>query len=38
MKHTPKSIGMLIRNIRKTKGLTQQDLALTCGIGLRFIS
>ena len=37
MKHTPESIGILIRKIRKVKGLTQQDLALTCGVGLRFI-
>lgn len=37
MKHTPESIGKFIRKIRKTHGLTQQDLALTCGTGLRFI-
>ncbi|MEE9451684.1 MAG: helix-turn-helix transcriptional regulator [Gammaproteobacteria bacterium] len=37
MKHTSESIGAFIRKTRKTQGLTQQDLALTCGTGLRFI-
>ena len=37
-KHTAASIGQLIRNTRKQMGLTQQDLALTSGTGLRFIT
>ena len=37
MKHTTKSIGIFIRKIRKGQGLTQKDVALTCGTGLRFI-
>lgn len=37
MKQDPKSIGALIRKTRKSLKLTQQDLALSCGTGLRFI-
>lgn len=37
MKHTPKSIGELVKNTRKTMGVTQKDLALIAGTGLRFI-
>ena len=36
-KHTAKSIGQLIRQVRKEMGATQKDLALTSGTGLRFI-
>lgn len=37
MKHTPESIGKWIRDTRKGLGVTQRDLALTSGTGLRFI-
>ena len=37
MKHTTKSIAGFIRKTRKAQGLTQRDLALSCGTGLRFI-
>ncbi len=37
MKYTAKHIGDLIRKTRKSLGLTQKDLALTSGTGLRFI-
>jgi y4mF family transcriptional regulator len=37
MKYTPKQIGHLVKNARKTLGVTQKDLALTSGTGLRFI-
>ena len=37
MKHTPKTIGELVRETRKAMGVTQKDLALTSGTGLRFI-
>jgi HTH-type transcriptional regulator / antitoxin HipB len=37
MRHTPQSIGKLIRDTRKNLGVTQRDLALTSGTGLRFI-
>ncbi|CDZ78641.1 anaerobic benzoate catabolism transcriptional regulator [Legionella massiliensis] len=30
-------IGQTIRNVRKKLGITQSDLALTAGTGLRFI-
>lgn len=36
-KHTPESIGKLVRSTRKSLGATQKDLALTSGTGLRFI-
>jgi y4mF family transcriptional regulator len=32
-----KKIGLLIKNTRKKLGVTQRDLALTSGTGLRFI-
>ena len=37
MKHTSEQIGSLIRETRKSLNLTQKDLALTSGTGLRFI-
>jgi y4mF family transcriptional regulator len=37
MRHTPQSIGKLIRDTRKNLRVTQRDLALTSGTGLRFI-
>ncbi|MBK6701498.1 MAG: helix-turn-helix transcriptional regulator [Saprospiraceae bacterium] len=38
MKHTPQSIGEIVKKTRKHLGATQKDLALTSGTGLRFIS
>lgn len=35
--YTPKSIGEIIRKTRKLQKVTQKDLALTSGTGLRFI-
>lgn len=37
MKYTPQQIGDLVRKTRKVLGLTQKNLALTSGTGLRFI-
>ena len=37
MKHTPKQIGLLVKDARKIMGVTQKELALTSGTGLRFI-
>jgi y4mF family transcriptional regulator len=37
MKHTPETIGELVKNTRKTMGVTQKGLAMTSGTGLRFI-
>jgi y4mF family transcriptional regulator len=37
MKHTPKQIGELVKDARKIMGVTQKELALTSGTGLRFI-
>ncbi len=37
MKYTPEQIGKLIRETRKHLGVTQRDLALTSGTGMRFI-
>lgn len=37
MKYTPVDIGKIVRRTRKAMGVTQQDLALTSGTGLRFI-
>ena len=37
MKYTPLEIGTLIRDTRKRLGVTQKDLALTAGTGLRFV-
>lgn len=35
---TPKQLGAVIRARRKELKVTQKDLAMTCGTGLRFIS
>ena len=37
MKYTPEQIGELVRSTRKSMGVTQKDLAMTSGTGLRFI-
>jgi len=37
MKMTPRQIGELVRATRKSLGVTQRDLAMTSGTGLRFI-
>ena len=37
MRYTPKQVGALIRQTRKNLGVTQKDLALTSGTGLRFV-
>jgi len=37
MKYAPEQIGELIRKTRKGMGVTQENLALTSGTGLRFI-
>jgi len=37
MIQTPQDIGATIRKTRKAIGITQKDLALTSGTGLRFI-
>jgi y4mF family transcriptional regulator len=37
MKYTPEQIGQLVKKARKKLGVTQKDLALTSGTGLRFI-
>ena len=37
MIQTPQDIGTVIRKTRKALGITQKDLALTSGTGLRFI-
>jgi len=37
MKYSPEQIGELVKNTRKGMGVTQKDLALTSGTGLRFI-
>ena len=37
MRYTSEQIGKLIRDTRKTLGVTQKDLALTSGTGIRFI-
>lgn len=37
MKYTPQEIGKLIRNTRKSLGVTQKSLALASGTGLRFV-
>lgn len=34
---SPEHIGQIIRTVRKKLGVTQSDLALTAGTGLRFI-
>ena len=37
MKYNPETIGALARSTRKAMGVTQRELALTSGTGLRFI-
>ena len=37
MKYTPEKIGELVRSTRKGMGVTQKDLAMISGTGLRFI-
>ena len=37
MIQTPETIGCYIRKVRKELNVTQKDLALTAGTGLRFI-
>jgi y4mF family transcriptional regulator len=37
MKYTPENIGELVRSARKRLDVTQKDLAMTSGTGLRFI-
>jgi y4mF family transcriptional regulator len=37
MKYTTQAIGQIIRENRKRLGVTQKDLALTSGTGLRFL-
>jgi len=37
LKYTTQQIGRTIRDTRKQLGVTQKDLALTSGTGLRFV-
>jgi len=37
VRYTPQKIGRVIRNARRALGVTQKDLALTSGTGLRFV-
>ena len=37
MRYTSQQIGALIRETRKSLGVTQRELALTSGTGLRFV-
>jgi len=37
MRYGPKEIGKAVRETRKKLGVTQKDLALTAGTGLRFV-
>ena len=37
MDQTPQRVGRLIRSTRKALGVTQRDLAMASGTGLRFI-
>lgn len=32
-----KMLGLLIQAVRKTQGLTQEQLAAMCGVGIRFL-
>ena len=34
---TTKDLGPMVRAIRKSQGMTQEDLAATCGVGVRFV-
>ncbi len=38
MESTTETVGALVKETRKALGVTQADLALTSGTGLRFIS
>ena len=37
MKQTPKTIGETVKTVRNQLGVTQRNLAMTSGTGLRFI-
>ncbi len=37
MQYTPEQIGQFVKKARQKLGVTQKDLALTSGTGLRFI-
>jgi HTH-type transcriptional regulator/antitoxin HipB len=37
LRYTSEQIGKLIRETRKSLGVTQKDLALTSGTGIRFV-
>ena len=37
MRYTPQEIGQIVRASRRRLGVTQRDLALTSGTGLRFV-
>jgi HTH-type transcriptional regulator/antitoxin HipB len=37
VKYTPQEIGKLIRHTRKSLGVTQKNLALASGTGVRFV-
>jgi HTH-type transcriptional regulator / antitoxin HipB len=37
LRYTPQDIGRLIRDTRKSLGVTQKKLALTSGTGIRFV-
>jgi len=37
VKYTPQDIGRIVRETRKKLKVTQKDLALTSGTGLRFV-
>ena len=37
MRYTARQIGEIVKKARKSMGVTQKDLALTSGTGLRFI-
>jgi len=37
MRYTPKDLGKIVKDTRKKLGVTQKDLALTSGTGLRFV-
>jgi y4mF family transcriptional regulator len=37
VKYTAQAIGQIVRESRKQLGVTQKDLALTSGTGLRFV-
>jgi HTH-type transcriptional regulator/antitoxin HipB len=37
MRYIPRDLGKIVRDTRKKLGVTQKDLALTSGTGLRFV-